>query len=165
MDRSASIRKPFVSNQVTPLPTTPGIALAKQGQTDEAIGEFQQALRLKPDSANAHNNLGNALLNKGRTDEAVGELKQALRPQTRLPQRLTTTRLRSLATNRAGLTKPPAIPEALRLKPDYAEAQENLALRASQRGNLDGAIGQFQEAIRLKPDYAGAQNNWRKPWN
>ena len=35
-----------------------GVALDKKGQTDEAIRQFQEAIRLKPDDAGAHNNLG-----------------------------------------------------------------------------------------------------------
>ena len=35
---------------------------------DEAIGQFQEAIRLKPDYADAHNNLGNALSRKGQMD-------------------------------------------------------------------------------------------------
>ena len=34
-----------------------GVLLANKGQTDEAISHYQDALRLKPDHAEAHNNL------------------------------------------------------------------------------------------------------------
>ena len=34
-----------------------GVLLANKGQTDEAISHYQEALRLKPDHAEAHNNL------------------------------------------------------------------------------------------------------------
>ncbi len=38
--------------------------MACKGQTDEAIRQYQEALRLKPDYAEAHNNLGIALCGK-----------------------------------------------------------------------------------------------------
>ncbi len=41
-----------------------GVALDKKGQTDEAIRQYQEAIRLKPGDADAHNNLGIALTRK-----------------------------------------------------------------------------------------------------
>ena len=45
----------------------------------EAVGHYEQALRLKPDYIEAHNNLGNALLDSGKVPEAIGQFEQALR--------------------------------------------------------------------------------------
>jgi Flp pilus assembly protein TadD len=50
-----------------------GNALRAQGKTDEAIAEFREAIRLKPDHASAHTNLGNALDAQGKTDLAIAE--------------------------------------------------------------------------------------------
>ena len=49
--------------------------------------------------------------------------------------------------------------EAIRLKPDYADAHYNLGIALVKKDQIDEAISQFQEAIRLKPDYADAHNN------
>ncbi len=59
--------------------TQSGSALLEKGQTDEAIRQYQEAVRLKPDYAEAHNNLGVALDTNGQTDEAIRELQEALR--------------------------------------------------------------------------------------
>lgn len=48
---------------------------------------------------------------------------------------------------------------SLRIKPDYAEAHNNLALVLMQEGKMDEAAAQYQEAIKDKPDYAEAYNN------
>ena len=45
---------------------------------DEAIAQYQKALQIKPDNAEARNNLGNALLQKGRVDEALVQYQKAL---------------------------------------------------------------------------------------
>ncbi len=50
--------------------------------------------------------------------------------------------------------------EALRLKPDYAEAHNNLGIQlASLPGRNADALSQFETAVRLRPDLAGAQFN------
>ena len=56
-----------------------GHALLRAGNVEEAIGHLREALRLMPDSAVAHYNLGNALLQSGRAPEAIDQYEQALR--------------------------------------------------------------------------------------
>ena len=48
-----------------------GRAHMEAGQWDEAIAEFEAAVRLDPSSAEAHFQLGNAYTHKGRLDEAA----------------------------------------------------------------------------------------------
>jgi Flp pilus assembly protein TadD len=59
--------------------TTPADALYTKGQIDDAITQYQEAIRLKPAGADAHNNLGAALYRKGLTDEAIRQYQEALR--------------------------------------------------------------------------------------
>jgi tetratricopeptide (TPR) repeat protein len=49
--------------------------------------------------------------------------------------------------------------EALRIRPDYPEAHNNLGTAQQQTGAIDSAIAQFRNAIRDNPDYAGARLN------
>ena len=56
----------------------PGNALTDQGKLDEAVACYRRALEMKPDYAEAHNNLGNALRDQGRLDEAVACCRRAL---------------------------------------------------------------------------------------
>ncbi len=44
----------------------------------EASEHYQQALRLQPDYADAHYNLGNALLQQGKQAEAIDHFRQTL---------------------------------------------------------------------------------------
>jgi Flp pilus assembly protein TadD len=50
------------------------------GRLNDAIAEFEEALRLKPDFAEVHCNLGRALaLTPGRLNDAIAEYREALR--------------------------------------------------------------------------------------
>jgi hypothetical protein len=53
---------------------------------DEAIAEFREALRLKPDFAEAHTNIGLALQAEGRLDEAIAEYREALQTRGNFPE-------------------------------------------------------------------------------
>ena len=56
-----------------------GLALAKSGESQEAIKNYERALQLDPDYFEAHNNLANALNAAGRPQEALAHFEQALR--------------------------------------------------------------------------------------
>jgi tetratricopeptide (TPR) repeat protein len=49
--------------------------------------------------------------------------------------------------------------EAIRLKPDFADAFNNRAFARDAKGDLEGALQDCNEAIRLKPDHAKAFYN------
>src|SRR5713226_3152593 len=44
--------------------------------------------------------------------------------------------------------------EAIRLKPDYADAFNNRGNARYRKGDLEGALQDYTEALRLRPDYA-----------
>jgi tetratricopeptide (TPR) repeat protein len=52
-----------------------------------------------------------------------------------------------------------AATQALRLRPNYAEAYNNIAAGYESMGRWDESIAAAQEAIRLKPDFQLARNN------
>jgi predicted O-linked N-acetylglucosamine transferase (SPINDLY family) len=56
-----------------------GLTLTKQGKYEEAAASYQQVLRLRPESAGVHNNLGNLFVRQGKLLEAVDSFRQALR--------------------------------------------------------------------------------------
>jgi tetratricopeptide (TPR) repeat protein len=135
-----------------------GFRLAQVGRVQEAIIQFEQALRLKPDYAEVHNNLGSVLRQAGKLEEAIEQYKQALRIEPDYADAhnnlgITLARLGSL---------PEAMghwEEALRLQPDFAEAHNNLGIALAQVGRVQEAIIQFQQALRIEPDYPEAHYN------
>ena len=48
---------------------------------------------------------------------------------------------------------------AIKIKPDYAKAHNNLANRLVKKGELKEAISHYKTAIKIKPDFAAAQKN------
>jgi Flp pilus assembly protein TadD len=56
-----------------------GVVLTKQGRVEEAMAQYDQALRLKPDQADAHTNRGTIFFKQGRLEEALTELVEAVR--------------------------------------------------------------------------------------
>jgi tetratricopeptide (TPR) repeat protein len=49
--------------------------------------------------------------------------------------------------------------QAIRLKPDYADAFNNRGVTRYDKGDLEGALQDYDEVIRLTPNYAIAFNN------
>ena len=120
---------------------------------EKAVQALREAIRLQPDSAYAHANLGLALMRQGKLDEAIAEDREAIRLRTddgSIRFNLGTALGRQGKLDEAIVE----IREAIRLQPDHAAAHANLANFLDRQGRLDEAIAQYREAIRLKPDSA-----------
>ena len=132
-----------------------------QSRTSEAIAEYREALRIDPDYAEAHNNLGSVLLQTGRATEAIHEYEQALRIDPAYAKAHNNLGNALLQTGRA----PEAIDhykEALRIAPTSAGAHNNLAAALTQTGQLSEAIQQLYAALRINPIDIDARNNLKK---
>jgi Flp pilus assembly protein TadD len=159
-----------------------GIALLSKGQIDEAIRQFREGVRLRPDDADAHYSLGVALDKKGQIGEAISQFQEAVRLEPdyadahnnlgvaygagdarrdQLGEMADAHYNLGVAFFQRGRTDEAIrqFQEAIRLKPDRAEAHNNLGTALGLTGRTDEAIRQFQEALRLKPDYAEARKN------
>src|SRR5215471_17645990 len=124
----------------------------------EQLRFYTEAIRLKPDYADAFYNRGNARSNKGDLDGALQDYTEAIRLK---PDDATAFNNRGNARSNKGDLDGALqdYTEAIRLKPDYATAFINRGIARSNKGDLDGALQDYTEAIRLKPDDATAFNN------
>ena len=125
---------------------------------DEAIAEFRTAIRLQPDDAVAHYNLGIALAAQGKLDEAIAEYRTAIRLKPDY----------AMAHNNLGLALASqgkldeAVAEyrtAIRLKPDYAEAHCNLGHLLRGQGDYAGSLAMLRRGHEL----GTRQPGWRYP--
>jgi tetratricopeptide (TPR) repeat protein len=55
------------------------MALARHGETEQAIAKLERALQLDPDSPEAHNNLGAALAQQGAYESAIQHFRAAIK--------------------------------------------------------------------------------------
>jgi tetratricopeptide (TPR) repeat protein len=127
-----------------------GVALAGVGRLDEAIGEYQQAVRFQPYDAAAHNNLGQALLIRGRIAEGLALCQEALRLEPELAE--AHYNVGNVFYVRGRVDE--AIAEyqkAVKAKPGYAPAHYHLGLALAQRGKLDEAIAEYRQALTVDP--------------
>ncbi|MEE9530429.1 MAG: tetratricopeptide repeat protein [Syntrophobacteria bacterium] len=138
-----------------------GIALDREGRTDDAIKHYLEALRIKPDHVGAHNNLGVALDREGHTDDAIKHYLEALRIK---PDYAEAHNNLGVALDRKGRTDD-AIKhylEALRIEPDYVEAHNSLGIAFARKGNFDVAVKHFQKALQINPNFSYARDNLKK---
>jgi tetratricopeptide (TPR) repeat protein len=122
---------------------------------DEKLRCYSEAIRLKPDSAEAFNNRGFVRDAKGDLDGALQDFNEAigLKPDYALAF-YNRGRTRRAYEDLDGALQD--YNEAIRFKPDYANAFYNRAIVRKAKGDLDGALQDYDEAIRLKPDDADA---------
>jgi tetratricopeptide (TPR) repeat protein len=137
------------------------------GRLNDAIAQYEAALRLQPDYADAHHNLGLALSKiPARLNDAITQYEAALRLKPDSAE--TRNNLGNALSQTPGRLNDAIAQyeEALRLQPDSADAHNNLGNAVSQLpGRLNDAIAQYEEALRLKPDSADAHNNLGLAWS
>ncbi|MGA2114901.1 MAG: tetratricopeptide repeat protein [Bryobacteraceae bacterium] len=122
---------------------------------------WASAVDVCPESAKAHNNLGNSLEQMpGRLPDAMVEYQAALRID---PDYAEAHNNLGLALVNSGGPVQEAVAEfeaALRINPDFAEAHNNLGTAFSQMpGRLPDAAAQYEAALRAYPDHAQAHYN------
>ncbi|MBI2713815.1 MAG: tetratricopeptide repeat protein [Rhizobiales bacterium] len=103
-----------------------GLAYNDKGQTDRAIQDYDQAIRLNPNYANAFYNRGNAYDDKGQTDRAIQDYDQAIKLN---PNHANAFNNRGLAYKNKGQTDRAIqdFDQAIRLNPNFTLAINNRA--------------------------------------
>ena len=135
---------------------------------DEAIAECQRTLKIKPDFAAAHNNLGAAFVeNRGRNgpggqngavEEAIAHYQRALQINPDFVQAQSNLGTALLLKGQVD----EAIPhyqKALEIDPNYAEARYSLANAFLAEGRYNESIANYEAALRIRPDYFEAHYN------
>jgi Flp pilus assembly protein TadD len=110
-----------------------GFLFLRRGELDKAISEFQAALDIRSKNTETHYSLGAALI------------------QNNLGNALARKQLWDQAIDH--------LKEAIRLRPDYADAYFNLGSVFFRQGRTDQAIAQWQKTLAIRPRDAEAHRN------
>jgi tetratricopeptide (TPR) repeat protein len=125
---------------------------------DEKLRFYGEAIRLKPDYADAFNNRGIVRGDKGDVEGELQDYNEAIRLK---PDFAFAFHNRGVARRAKGDVEGAMqdYSEAIRLKPDYANAFHSRGNARRAKGDVEGALQDYNGAIRLKPDYANALIN------
>jgi tetratricopeptide (TPR) repeat protein len=135
-----------------------GMLLLNQRKYDEAIGEFEQAIRSSEDLAMARINIGRALYKKRDYDAATKVLDEYLSRQPRSKE------AENLLGNIAMEKKQYAEAEkrfktALEYEPNFTDARNSLGILYNKLGRRDDALREFLKVVTVDPEYSEALNN------
>jgi len=141
-----------------------GAYLTEMGSWNEAIPHLEKAVGLKPDQADAHNNLGNALSKApGRSAEAIAEFETALRldpGMTEAHANLGWALVNTPGRLAEGIGHLETVLRGNADNPAYAHVHADLGTALLKvPGRLPDAISEFKAALRLQPDRLDVQNS------
>ena len=158
------------------------LAIGEDATNQSAAAEqhFKDALRLAPTSPASYTYYARYLLSHSRAQEARAFLRSALelsptdltarellaqadaqavnQPVTQTPEHYLELSLQHYREGRY-VESVAASRAALKLRPDYAEAWNNIGAAYNKLGRYEEAAAACEEALRLKPDFQLARNN------
>jgi len=139
-----------------------GYILHQAGRNAEAVPCCREALRLRPNFVEAHNNLGNALRDLGRADEAEASYAAALALR---PTYVEAHYNRGNAFAALGKVEAAerATREALRLRPDYVRGHISLGMHLLLAGRLDEGWAEYEWRWRSTTDGFPDQRGFVQP--
>jgi tetratricopeptide (TPR) repeat protein len=154
-----------------------GITCSRKDQIG-AIKDFEEAIKINPNSAVIHNNLGTVYSDKGEYEKAHEEFKEATKlAELKKQNTASIHNNRGVAYLREGKEKKnessdkagnyfkkacEEFREAINKDQNFAEAYNNRAVVYHYQGNKDEAEKDFEKAIEINPDFWEAKENKRR---
>ncbi|HZR78189.1 MAG TPA: tetratricopeptide repeat protein [Chthoniobacterales bacterium] len=153
------------------------MAIAEDAMQQTALAEqhFKEAMRFAPFSPDSYTFYGRYLLAHARPQEAETMIRSALslsptdvtaaelfaqidRQNTKTPEHYLALSLQKYSEGKYEESIA-AAQSALTLKPDYAEAFNNICAASNKLGRYQEAANACEQALRIKPDFDLARNN------
>ena len=132
--------------------------LMRHGSVEEAVRRYRAVLKLAPQDADVHYNLGVALARAGRHEEALASLRHslAIRPGAADAHINIGDSLQALGRHEDAIG---SYAKALVLQPGIAEAHNNTGNALQALARHEEAVSAYQKALQVNPDYVVAHNN------
>ncbi|MDE0784898.1 MAG: tetratricopeptide repeat protein, partial [Planktomarina sp.] len=130
----------------------------QNNEPTEAIQYLKKAIKINPQSATSHFNMGNALQAKGSIRAAIENYAKALKIKPIYAEAHTNMGV-ALKENGDLTAAIKSHKESLKIDPNCAEAYYNLGNALHKTGDLNAAIKVYKKAVKILPDYAYAYKN------
>ena len=135
-----------------------GLGYADEGQYQRAIEDFNAAVAIKPDHAEAINNRANVYVAIGQHEQALRDFNYALKLKPRFADNYYNRGILYLKTGRFDL----AIDDftmAIGIEPDMADAFNNRGVALRLKKQYEKAFADFLQASRINQNLAEAHYN------
>ncbi len=138
--------------------TNLGLAIDKDGRTEEAVNHYHMALQLSPDNARIHNNMGVALFRMGKIRESVIHFQKALQKKPDFSDAYNNLGkvLKIQKEKDDALAK---IRNALKINPGDANLYNKLGNLYKKYRKKDEAAEQYRKALSIQPNFPEALKN------
>ncbi len=138
--------------------TNLGHGFDKEGKEEEAMRQYQEALRINPADPFALSSAGSLLLRQGRTDEAIDYFRRALKINRRLPAAHISLGSQLAKTPEGQSEAEQHFVEALKIDPFSSAAHYQFGLLLLSQRKTEDAIVHLEDAVRLNPDFVLARH-------
>jgi Tfp pilus assembly protein PilF len=132
--------------------------LQAKDKLDDAIHEYESAVRLRPDDPAGNNALGTAWVAAGHPEQGAGYFQAALKARPNYFDAHYNLGLALAAQNdfQGALQQ---LDLALKLQPDDANVEANLGAAMAELGRFPEAKAHFERALQIDPNQAIAKEN------
>ena len=135
-----------------------GVCYKATGQLEMAIKCFEEAVKLKPNFADANYNLGLTLQDLNQLDAAIESYQATLGLQKSYFKAHNNLGIIYKELGQMG-DAVKSYKKAIDLQPNFAEAHNNLGTTLQEMGQLDEAANCYERALVIQPDYIEVHNN------
>ncbi|MDG1838813.1 MAG: FG-GAP-like repeat-containing protein [Phycisphaerales bacterium] len=132
-----------------------GTTAKKEGQIDEAIAAFAEAVRLTPKDATARFQYGNILLGRKRFAEALPHLEAAA-TDSKIARRMVALGVTLINLGRVDSARMWLL-RAVEVEPAFALGWYHLGMAEQEMGNRNAAKTAFRTAVELQPQFLRAK--------